>query len=155
MIHHLSPIFKFVENECQSLRIIPHNVLNDNINVFKCGLVQENNFYGKTTYMSPERVKAHYDGRQSYCMYLDDIYAVGIMIFMSFAGDSPYSETNDLKYLDEIILKESRFTNTNARNKIEKFIPPGAQDLIRKILKPECSRIKINQILDHQWFKNI
>jgi serine/threonine protein kinase len=154
IIHPLSPLFEMLEGRQQSTRIVMHNTFNKSINSLECGVTDADYFYGKIDYFSPERLRAHYATCFIYDAYKDDVYALGIMLFRTLFGVSPYNNIKDHNVLERIISQESwLLNNIDFYNLIKKNISEDCLNLLRRILKPQSERITLKDILRHNWFK--
>lgn len=157
LVHHTSPLFELLKQFKQSNRIIilPHQ--SDNIDEFKCSISysKSKRVYGKAIYMSPERLKANNCYGSEYCAYKDDIYAFGIIIFIIIMGFPPFNPQTDHINLIKLLDKDTWFHSFRnvTKQHVKKHISDVGLELIFKILKPEQQRITIQEILDHQWFK--
>jgi serine/threonine protein kinase len=157
LVHHTSPLFDLLIRRKQSKRIIISSQQSDNINEFKCSISysKSNHPYGKLIYMSPERLRANNYYGSEYCVYKDDIYAIGIMIFVIIMGFPPFDPQTDHFNLSKLLDKDRWFHSFRNETKqhIRNHISDDGLELIFKILKPEQQRITIEEILEHQWFK--
>ena len=157
LIHNTSPLFDLLKKRQQSNRIIISSLQSNNINDFKCSISYSKNAYGKPIYMSPERLKANNNYNSEFCAYKDDIYAFGIMIFIIIMGFPPFNAQTDHFNLMRILDKDTWFNSfkNTTKQHVRKHISDIGLELIFKILKPEPQRITIQEILEHQWFKQI
>ena len=97
---------------------------------------------GTAEFISPEMVNQKITDYKT-----NDIWALGIIIFMIFNGVSPFKDKNDFMTLDKV--KEGKF------DFIKKDIPDDVIDLINNILIEDTNkRLNIKQIKEHKYFKN-
>lgn len=104
-----------------------------------------NTMCGSPFYMSPEILND-----QSYNKYTD-IWSLGIILYELVYGSHPFkfcSNINDLKGM----LKDSEITYFE-RNKRGAIVSVECIDLMKKLLDKDLhSRIKLSEILNHNWF---
>ena len=97
---------------------------------------------GTAEFISPEMVNQKITDYRT-----NDVWALGIIIYMLFNGESPFKDKNDFMTLDKV--KECKFTY------IKKDIPEDVVDLINNILIEDTNkRLNIQQIKEHKYFKN-
>ena len=97
---------------------------------------------GTAEFISPEMVNQKITDYKT-----NDIWALGIIIYMIFNGVSPFKDKNDFMTLDKV--KEGKF------DFIKKDIPDDVIDLINNILIDDTNkRLNIKQIKEHKYFKN-
>ena len=97
---------------------------------------------GTAEFISPEMVNQKITDYRT-----NDIWALGIIIYMLFNGESPFKDKNDFMTLDRV--KECKFEY------IKKDIPEDVVDLINNILIEDTNkRLNIKQIKEHKYFKN-
>jgi len=97
---------------------------------------------GTAEFISPEMVNQKITDYRT-----NDVWALGIIIYMLFNGESPFKDKNDFMTLDKV--KEGKFTY------IKKDIPEDVVDLINNILIEDTNkRLNIQQIKEHKYFKN-
>ena len=100
---------------------------------------------GTAEFISPEMVNQKITDYKT-----NDIWSLGIIIYMIFNGESPFKGKNDFMTLDK--LKEGKFSY------IKKDIPEDVVDLINNILIEDTDkRFNIKQIKEHKYFtdKNV
>ena len=98
---------------------------------------------GTAEFISPEMVNQNITDYRT-----NDIWALGIIIYMIFNGETPFKGKNDFITLDKV--KEGKFSY------IKKDIPEDVIDLLNNILIEDTSkRLDINKIKEHKYFKNI
>ena len=97
---------------------------------------------GTAEFISPEMVNQKITDYRT-----NDVWALGIIIYMLFNGESPFKDKNDFMTLDRV--KECKFEY------IKKDIPEDVVDLINNILIEDTNkRLNIKQIKEHKYFKN-
>ena len=97
---------------------------------------------GTAEFISPEMVNQNISDYKT-----NDIWALGIIIYMIFNGQSPFKDKNDFMTLDKV--KEGKFKY------IKENIPEDIIDLINNILIEDTNkRFNIEQIKEHKYFKN-
>ena len=97
---------------------------------------------GTAEFISPEMVNQKITDYKT-----NDIWALGIIIYMIFNGVSPFKDKNDFMTLDKV--KEGKF------DFIKKDIPDDVIDLINNILIEDTNkRPNIKQIKEHKYFKD-
>ena len=97
---------------------------------------------GTAEFISPEMVNQKITDYRT-----NDIWALGIIIYMLFNGESPFKDKNDFMTLDRV--KECKFEY------IKKDVPEDVVDLINNILIEDTNkRLNIKQIKEHKYFKN-
>ena len=100
---------------------------------------------GTAEFISPEMVNQKITDYKT-----NDIWSLGIIIYMIFNGESPFKGKNDFMTLDKV--KEGKFSY------IKKDIPEDVVDLINNILIEDTDkRFNIKQIKEHKYFtdKNV
>ena len=100
---------------------------------------------GTAEFISPEMVNQKITDYKT-----NDIWSLGIIIYMIFNGESPFKGKNDFMTLDKV--KEGKFSY------IKKDIPEDVVDLINNILIEDTDkRFNIKQIKEHRYFtdKNV
>ena len=98
---------------------------------------------GTAEFVSPEMVNQKITDYRT-----NDIWSLGIIIYIIFNGVSPFKGSNDFNTLDKV--KECKFEY------IKKDIPEDAIDLMNNILVEDINkRFDIEQIKNHKYFKNI
>jgi serine/threonine protein kinase len=118
--------------------------------------------YGKLRTVSPERYQSHLSTENFYCSYKDDIYALGIILFVLFFRSYPYCTPVDTdknfesiisgEWVNNYVRKDKKRLDTNYQHV---SISADAADMIDRILKPEKDRFSIDDILDHRWMKTV
>ena len=114
-------------------------------------------FVGTPEYIAPEVLEDKYDLIGPGV----DIWAFGVMLYLFFAGVTPFKGKNDDETLENIKKVNYSWTIIKNHEKIEVNIPKEAKDLIQKILiKDPTQRIGYNskdysEIKNHPFFKGI
>lgn len=102
--------------------------------------------HGKQNYVSPERFKANHCGDSTYCMYKDDVYALGVLLFMILCRRLPYKSIKTYQQLYTLISGgywQKIFLSCT--------ISPLAIDLIKKMIAMESQRLSIDEVATHPW----
>jgi serine/threonine protein kinase len=164
LIHPKSPyndIYKIFK-ECERVKIydtknvkeLPTKVRRE---LFKTKT--KGSFLGKIYYMSPERYMAQTTDTV-YCAFKDDIYALGVILYLLNFGTIPYTEPWAENNKFKNIINGSWKRKLRIDNYLEKYKNHTkhsnhgmAIDLIDKILKNETERLTINEILSHPWLE--
>lgn len=149
-IHPLSYVFSILDGAAQSGQFKLSDVNNTSIDTMRCFILSSSSRYGKLDYVSPERIRANYYKDSTFCMYKDDVYALGVVLFIMFMGFPPYGSIDSVTKLDTIVASELWYTGP-WKYYIMNTIPAHALDLIRKLLKFEKDRISIDDVLHHPW----
>ncbi|KAJ0978730.1 hypothetical protein J5N97_014204 [Dioscorea zingiberensis] len=98
-----------------------------------------------TTCRSPCYVAPEVLANRGYDGAISDIWSCGVILYFILTGKLPFEDRN-LVVLYQKIFK--------ADTEIPKWLSPGAQNIIRKILDPNpTTRIKIAMITEDEWFK--
>ena len=98
---------------------------------------------GTAEFVSPEMVNQNITDYRT-----NDIWALGIIIYIIFNGVSPFKGNNDFNTLDKV--KECKFKF------VKKDLPEDVVDLINNILIEDINkRFDIKQIKNHKYFKDI
>ena len=114
-------------------------------------------FVGTAEYISPEVLENKFDLIGPGV----DIWAFGVMLYLFFAGVTPFKGKNDDETLENIKKVNYSWTIIKNHEKTEINIPKEAKDLIQKILiKDPTQRIGYNskdysEIKSHPFFKGI
>ncbi|GJN10893.1 hypothetical protein PR202_ga29034 [Eleusine coracana subsp. coracana] len=92
---------------------------------------------GSPNYIAPEvLLNRGYDGSMS------DIWSCGVILYVMLTGNLPFDDENVV----------ALYQKGNAH--IPKWLSPGAQDILQKILDPNpITRIDVDGIMAHDWFK--
>ncbi|RHN39647.1 putative protein kinase CAMK-CAMKL-CHK1 family [Medicago truncatula] len=95
---------------------------------------------GTPNYVAPEVLNDRgYVGSSS------DIWSCGVILFVLMAGYLPFDEPNLISLYRRIGRADFKFPS---------WFSPGAKKLLRSILNPNpITRIKIPEILQHEWFR--
>ena len=114
-------------------------------------------FVGTPEYISPEALEGKYDLIGPGV----DIWAFGVMLYLFYAGQTPFKGKDDNETLDNIRNLKYSWEIYQDHKKIEINIPKEAKDLIEKILvKDPKKRIgygskDYKEIKNHPYFKDI
>ena len=114
-------------------------------------------FVGTPEYISPEALEGKYDLIGPGV----DIWAFGVMLYLFYAGQTPFKGKDDNETLDNIRNLKYSWEIIQDHKKIEINIPKEAKDLIEKILvKDPKKRIGFGskdykEIKSHPYFKDI
>jgi len=103
---------------------------------------------GKTQYMSPECFNGqYYDARAN------DIWCVGLMLWMSLIGAPPwdFASTFDARFVF-IMRGRSGVVGLITKWGRRYMCPDLAADLLAKIFRPQKDRIRIDEALKHPFF---
>jgi proto-oncogene serine/threonine-protein kinase Pim-3 len=109
-------------------------------------------FHGTRVYSPPEWIlnKAYYGNRAT-------VWSLGVLLFNMIYGDIPWEEDSDIVNCKVFNSQKFNFlnNNNNNNNSNEEFkIERDSDDLICLCLrKNDSERLKLNQILEHKWFK--
>ena len=99
--------------------------------------------FGTAEFLSPEMVNQCISDYRT-----NDIWALGIIIYIIFNGESPFKGDNDFETLEKV--KEGKYEY------IKKDLPEDVIDLLNNILIEDVSkRLNIKQIKEHKYFKDI
>ena len=99
--------------------------------------------FGTIEYISPEMLEHKITDYRT-----NDIWALGVIIYIIFNGESPFLGKNDFFTIENIKNCQFKFVNEN--------IPEEAKDLINHILvKDPTKRYNISQIKNHKYFDGI
>ena len=101
-----------------------------------------NTFCGSTAYASPEVLRGI-----PYNPKLNDIWSLGIILYVIICGGMPFDDTNIKAMLEKQLSKDIQYP-ARLKDKINVKI----QDLILQILEPSISkRISVEEILSNEW----
>jgi serine/threonine protein kinase len=99
--------------------------------------------FGTIEYISPEMLEHKITDYRT-----NDIWALGIIIYIIFNGESPFLGKNDFFTIENIKNCKFKYINEN--------MPEEAKDLINHILvKDPIKRYNISQIKSHKYFDGI
>lgn len=99
--------------------------------------------FGTIEYISPEMLEHKITDYRT-----NDIWALGVIIYIIFNGESPFLGKNDFFTIENIKNCKFKFINQN--------IPEEAKDLINHILvKDPIKRYNISQIKNHKYFDGV
>ncbi|KAM0848510.1 hypothetical protein ACQ4PT_054345 [Festuca glaucescens] len=95
---------------------------------------------GSPNYIAPEVLQNRgYDGS------LSDIWSCGVILYIMLVGYLPFDDRNMVVLYQKIFKGDAH---------IPEWLSPGAQDLLRRILKPDPKkRINMAEIKTHEWFQ--
>ncbi|KAM0848505.1 hypothetical protein ACQ4PT_054342 [Festuca glaucescens] len=95
---------------------------------------------GSPNYIAPEVLQNRgYDGS------LSDIWSCGVILYIMLVGYLPFDDRNMVVLYQKIFKGDTH---------IPEWLSPGAQDLLRRILKPDPKkRINMAEIKTHDWFQ--
>jgi tRNA A-37 threonylcarbamoyl transferase component Bud32 len=79
-----------------------------------------------------------------------DIWSLGVIIYFILTSQLPY---DDPYFMLNLIESEVNFNLIFEKQNFKK-LPSSAQDIIKRCLSKQSSRINISDILSHSWFKN-
>ncbi|KAG1327614.1 Non-specific serine/threonine protein kinase [Cocos nucifera] len=113
------------------LSALPQHLGNDGLLHTTCG---------SPNYIAPEVLANRgYDGARS------DIWSCGVILYVILMGYLPFDDRNLAVLYQKIFKGDTR---------IPKWLSPGAQNLLRRILDPNpITRINVAEIKAHEWFK--
>ncbi len=98
---------------------------------------------GTAYYVSPEVLSGDYDEK---C----DVWSSGVILYILLCGDPPFNGSNDNDIYRKIQSKKFSFPSPKWDN-----ISEDAKDLIRNMLaEPDC-RYTAEEVLQHDWVKNL
>ncbi|KAL6865342.1 hypothetical protein ACP4OV_016493 [Aristida adscensionis] len=113
------------------LSALPQHLGNDGLLHTTCG---------SPNYIAPEVLQNRgYDGS------LSDIWSCGVILYIMLVGYLPFDDRNIVVLYQKIFRGDTQ---------IPKFISPGAQNLLQRILEPNpMKRITMAEIKAHEWFQ--
>ncbi|KAM0848504.1 hypothetical protein ACQ4PT_054341 [Festuca glaucescens] len=132
---------------------IPENVLVDrkgNIKISDFGLSALPQHLGgdgllHTTCGSPNYIAPEVLQNRGYDGSLSDIWSCGVILYIMLVGYLPFDDRNMVVLYQKIFKGDTH---------IPEWLSPGAQDLLRRILKPDPKkRINMAEIKTHDWFQ--
>ena len=98
---------------------------------------------GTVEFVSPEMINQKITDYRT-----NDIWALGIIIYMIFNGATPFKGDNDFDTLEKIKVCKYKF--------VKKDIPEDIIDLLNNILVEDINkRFDIKQIKEHKYFKDV
>ena len=99
---------------------------------------------GSPSYVSPEMLKGNkYNGN------ISDVWSIGVILYFMLFGELPFYDVDIGRLYNKI--KEGKYYIPKDKANI---VGKDAIDLIKKLLeKDPKKRIKINDIMEHIWFK--
>lgn len=100
---------------------------------------------GKIGYMSPELFGGH-----SFYGHLSDVWAMGIILFISLTGVPPYQlpAVSDQRFK---LIYEGNLGKLLAAWGMTNIMSPAAKDIISRMLCPPEKRMNIQQVLQHPF----
>ncbi|KAK1692676.1 hypothetical protein QYE76_009373 [Lolium multiflorum] len=132
---------------------IPENVLIDrkgNIKISDFGLSALPQHLGgdgllHTTCGSPNYIAPEVLQNRGYDGSLSDIWSCGVILYIMLVGYLPFDDRNMVVLYQKIFKGDTH---------IPEWLSPSAQDLLRRILKPDPKkRINMAEIKTHEWFR--
>jgi len=97
---------------------------------------------GKKRYWSPECENQDYEGKAN------DVWCLGVTLFLMLIGGHPYDSIGDLKY--KYILERGTIEFVKRWSK-DHLVTRDAGDVLQQILVPENNRISCGKILKMNW----
>ncbi|KAG6538233.1 hypothetical protein ZIOFF_003345 [Zingiber officinale] len=112
------------------LSALPQHLRNDGLLHTTCG---------SPNYIAPEVLSNRgYDGARS------DIWSCGVILYVILTGSLPFDDRNLAVLYQKIVRGDTKFP---------KWLSPGAQDILKRILDPNpITRINVTGIKAHDWF---
>ncbi|XP_074586765.1 CBL-interacting protein kinase 1-like [Curcuma longa] len=112
------------------LSALPQHLGNDGLLHTTCG---------SPNYIAPEVLANRgYDGARS------DIWSCGVILYVILTGSLPFDDRNLAMLYQKIVRGDTKFP---------KWLSPGAQDILKRILDPNpITRINVTGIKAHNWF---
>lgn len=107
---------------------------------------------GTLAYMCPELIL-----NESYQGYQADLFALGIILFILYAGHPPFNQShpNDIHYKLLVTNRADLFWKYHSKNKVEGFFSDNFKDLITNMLQFNPSqRLNLVDIIGHPWMQD-
>jgi serine/threonine protein kinase len=123
------------------------NTQNDNVMLVDWGLSHSLEYglpSGSLLYASPELVSEIVEDDKHYIGPLNDVWAIGIIIYIATTTVLPYNDEDNYTLKREIANIDIQW------RRLEKH--PLAYDLLKKILTPMKNRITACEAMKHPWF---
>ena len=103
-------------------------------------------YCGKKTYKSPEIMNF----KKNFNAKLNDIWCVGVCLFMMIFGGNPWSEAHSSDITFKQIMNGNIIKLINDWNKTE-YITKELKELFELIFQYESNRANLNDIKNHSW----
>ena len=111
-------------------------------------------YVGKARYVSPELFMAQRKKTGSYNAKLNDIWSLGVCLFIMCVGWHPYNNPTDVDYQFGLI-KNGKIEQILMMMNKEQYVTPQIIDLLTRMFKKEDDRIDINEIMQHSFLRNM
>ena len=129
-------------NEKNEIKLIDFGL--GKIYKYKNKIIKLKTHCGSPFYASPEMIKG-----DKYYGNISDIWSLGVILYFMLFEELPFYDSDVVRLYRKILDGKYKMP----KDKIN-LVGKDAVDLIKKILEKEPDkRIKINEIMEHKWFK--